>query len=466
MTIILLDGLNTPYTEMGNARAEIVKFLQQLQPQDRVALYGLSNQLYVLHDFTSDVSSLLDALKKSKNSSAHEKSASEVDPSTMGGTSMGSIDLDGFIESANQHAADMRTLNRAEVTANVLATIANSVMDIPGRKNLVWVSEGFPFQIGTGTSTDDPVPSVGMSAPTVNDSVQYRTFQKEIEAAAEEVNDANLAIYPVDARGLMTSPNNSASVHNPLPTTQKSRRPVAPTQATPPRENFDTLDELANRTGGRAFYNANDIQGSVRRAVDDARDSYELDYYPADVDWDGTFHEIKVEVNEPGAEVRYRRGYFALPDPAADAARVKQKLQFAMASPFEDTELGVSAEPLPRADDSMAQAQLRLRIGPDHLRFHQEGAEWVDDIQIVWIEYAAKGKPPGGFSQMVNVRLTPEMYESSMRDGVVLLRAVPIQAGAVKLRLVLRDAGSGAVGSVDMPVDKVLAPKTAAAPHE
>src|SRR5579864_5779236 len=272
VTIILLDALNTPRQQMANARAEIAKFLKQLKPNDRVALYGLSTNLYILHNFTNDAAALLMALEHSKNTSAYSPSASEIEL-----TNTGSDNIDAFMDSANKHAADMQTVNRAEMTANVMAAIANSVVNIPGRKNLVWVSGSFPFQIGTGTIADDPTPngsvasSGGMSpnnsnAPGPNNSVQFRTFQKELEAASEAVNNANLAIYPVDARGLLGAANVSADVRTPMPTSSsaasRSRRPVASSQPTPPRENFDTMIELADRTGGRAYFNTNDIEHS------------------------------------------------------------------------------------------------------------------------------------------------------------------------------------------------------------
>jgi VWFA-related protein len=66
-TVILLDGLNTRFPDLAYARAQIVKFLMQIQPQDRVALYTLGTDLTLVHDFTSDASSLLAALQNYGN---------------------------------------------------------------------------------------------------------------------------------------------------------------------------------------------------------------------------------------------------------------------------------------------------------------------------------------------------------------------------------------------------------------
>jgi len=68
---------------------------------------------------------------------------------------------------------------------------------------------------------------------------------------------------------------------------------------------------LADRTGGRAAFNTNDIQSSIRRAIDDARVSYSIGYYSSYDKQDGRFRNIKVKVDRPGVEARYRKGYFA-----------------------------------------------------------------------------------------------------------------------------------------------------------
>ncbi len=474
VTIILMDALNTPRQDMAKARSEVAKFLQQLQPTEHVALYGLSTNLYVIHDFTSDIRSLLAALDQSKKgANAYQPSATEVEPSDTGNDN-----IDAFIDSANQHVADMRTINRAEMTANVMAAIANSVASVPGRKNLVWVSGSFPFQIGTGTSADDPQgagrgsASVGGVSPQANtagpdNTVQIRTFQKELEAASEAVNNANLAIYPVDARGLIGASNFSADKRSPTPMpgspAARSRRPMNATQPAPARENFDTMIVLAERTGGRAFYNSNDIEYSVRQAVDDSRDSYVLDYYPADTQWDGTFHTIKVEVNRPGIDVRFRMGYFAIPDASTDPLRVEQMMQDAMSSPFQDTDLGLTVETHPGTVSGTRQISVQIGIDSNRLQFKKTGDLWLDDLQIVWLQFAADGKPASARTQSLTTSLTPEEYLQNQRGEVKITRDVPLKNEATKLRIVVRDVSTGTIGSVDIPLAKVFS-QTAVAP--
>ena len=68
------------------------------------------------------------------------------------------------------------------------------------------------------------------------------------------------------------------------------------------------------RTGGRAYYNTNNVRGALRRVLEDSRLNYVLGYYPQSANWHGEYRKIKVEVHQPGVHLQYRRRYVALPE--------------------------------------------------------------------------------------------------------------------------------------------------------
>src|SRR6202035_4035794 len=90
---------------------------------------------------------------------------------------------------------------RAKETLAGLEAIGNHLARVPGRKNLVWVSGSFPFSMGIDETLMDP-------------RREHRTFQEEAERASRALNNANVAIYPVDARGLMPDPSGALSAAN------------------------------------------------------------------------------------------------------------------------------------------------------------------------------------------------------------------------------------------------------------
>ena len=68
---------------------------------------------------------------------------------------------------------------------------------------------------------------------------------------------------------------------------------------------------MADLTGGKAFYNNNDLASMIRTAIEDSRDSYILTYSPTDQQDDGRYHSIRLRCDLRGIRLRYRLGYWA-----------------------------------------------------------------------------------------------------------------------------------------------------------
>jgi len=187
-TVILLDSLNTGFLDMGFARERVIKFLQQVHPEDRIALYALSDKLLVLHDFTQDTKALLAALDAYKNKPNVEFSASDFTFQNFGDVAANDA---GNAEKTmgGRPLSDFKTVDRVSVTAAAFQAIANHLAEIPGRKNLVWVSGSFPTNIGT-------LRRRGGATKT-----QVFSSSGAIQDASRALNNGDLAIYPVDARG-------------------------------------------------------------------------------------------------------------------------------------------------------------------------------------------------------------------------------------------------------------------------
>lgn len=437
VTVILLDTRNTRSQDMAYARKQVAKFLGQIQPQDRVALYSLSSKLYILHDFTEDATSLLKALDLDPNREDFRISASEPDAADTGDAI-----LDSAVNASNARIAQFYMNDRVEQTALAIKIIADHLKGLPGRKNLIWVSAAFPIDVLGGELPMDHV-----------------SYTDQIEDTARSLNNANVAIYPVDARGLIGNP---IGVNRPGP-----RRGAAPNTASPfpARQNFDTMNTMAERTGGRAFYNTNDIQGAVRKAIDDSRVTYVLGYYPTNTNWDGKFRELKVRTSKPGVHLRFRVGYYALPDAPATDAQKAQLLSDAEWSPLEATDLAleVRADPVDAAGGRGLQVQ--VRIASNQLYFEQRDGRWKDSLQVVWVEIGSTGRSIGTITKTVGLEVPPDAYDVLVTKGISFTQTLKVRDDAIELRLVTRDDGSGAIGSVNIPLSRMFAKSsTSAAP--
>ena len=452
VSVVLLDSLNTEYSDQIFARSAVIKFLQQIQPQDRVGIYTLGDKLAVLHDFTTDSAALLDALKKYQGRPSPELSAStphELSMNPMVPSAQAANQLDSFLRSSSQREANFYTTNRVLLTVEAFELIAHHVLAVPGRKNLVWISGSFPINFGF----DD------LTQPTITPMSEQLQFQAQVEKAARALNDANIAIYPVDARGLMgysTSLTSSTKPRSSMPGGSArtgsglAGRPnmiKAPTQA-----EFASMAILADRTGGRAFYNTNDLFKAIRTAVDDSRVTYELGYYPTNSLWDGKFHEIKVMVNKPGVSVRARKGYFAVPDPRTAPEDEKAAIFAAATSPLEATTIGLKVEVMAITIPGAEGMKTVLHFDPNEISFRQEDGRFKGAVEALYAQLSEEGKILNAPAETFNLAFTPERYEHVLKAGLSKTMEVPIVAGANELRVILVDKNTGAIGCVSIPV--------------
>ncbi len=429
VTVILLDSLNTQWKDQTYAKQQLVKFLQQIHPEDRVAIYTLGRGLKILHDYTTDSTQLLARLAKYNGQNLPDISASE--PAT-GELQNNSLDFFG----ASQAESDFYTTNRVLNTLTALEAIAEHLASLPGRKNLIWLSGGFPLQIGF-----DEIPDINTP------NRDQRTFSDEMSHAIRALNNANVAMYPVDARGLVVG-DYLAKAESRTPAKRATFAPVVP--------NLDTMNELASRTGGRASYNGNDLDNAIRHAMEDAKVTYTLGYYPANAEPDGKFREIKVKVDRPGVNVRYRKGYFAMRDVKQDEKTRKSQLNSAVWSPLDATAIGLNArvdlieKPEPNTINVFAQ------MDPGTLRLEQKNNRWVGKLDLIFVQKDEQGRQlPGGISDSLDLNFTKESYLKIMKTGIIYRRQFPRQAKSVNLRIAVRDAGTGSIGSLSVPFSQV-----------
>jgi VWFA-related protein len=442
VTVILFDALNTPIQDQFYARQQVVKFLRQLRPQDHVAIYVLTTKIVVLTEFTQDSRSLLQAIERLGGYSSAPLDASNPTPDTQSIFAVKTPEADAmasklkdFLDAADGKISDLANINRAETTTSAIEAIANHVARIPGRKSFVWVSGSFPMTIGFDGET---LPQPGR---------EQRSFREELEHAARALNQANMAIYPVDARGLLTLSQFSASNG-----TRFDPR-FAPRAMTPYQNDFDTMIVLADRTGGKASYNTNDIEGAVQRAIADGQFTYTLGFYPTHGKWDGKFHELKVHVKEQGLTLRHRKGYFAFPDPPAGPEENKAALDAAIGSPVEWTNLNL--EVALKVFD-LAAHTLDVQVGLDthELSLIYKDGRWSDTIFVLFDQLGAGDKVITSEKETFGMNLKPETYERLMKSGTKFSGRLLLSSEVVNLRVIAQDTESGTIGTLTIPLKK------------
>jgi VWFA-related protein len=448
VTVILLDTLNTDFADQALAQKQLLKFLETLHPQDHVALYWLGNGgLRVLHDFTTNASALREAAMQFNAESGQRLANSEVPDAIL--DSARQLPAHAYFRSAfEQRVANSSTHDRVRLTVAALITIANHIGPLKGRKSLVWISGGFPISMGYDTFDLDWLNDTGVK------------FEGEVVKAGQALTDANIAVYPVDARGLLGSDVGSA-VNDSGDEGQGSSSPLEPDthgQTRTSAANVDTMRLMADRTGGKAFYGTNNISSAIRRAIDDSRVTYTLGYYPEHVNWNGSFHNIRVTVKRPGAQVRARTGYFALPEPAAAPLKSVQAVVSQTAiSQLGGTGIGIRVQVQAVGPQTLV---TDLRFDLHEIGIEQKSGHWVGTLRVVYLQLDRQQEILQANDKTFHLDLAPAMYDRLLKDGMVDTRRLQLLPNATQLSIVLRDGSNGNVGSISIPVAKYFPPPT------
>src|SRR5882672_10376581 len=198
-TVILFDALNTQPQDQASVRLQVLKFLKELRPEDRVAIYALTTQLQILQDFTQDSATLVNAVQKFLPKSTAALDASSVEQVDLVGMTGNPYwgDLQNAINRSNAVLSDRKVANRVEMTTSALESIGNHISSVSGRKNLIWVSGGFPFQLGLADLSSSSAPSLGSLAPALPSAAQAQGPSAG-NTAATRAADENGQFAPID----------------------------------------------------------------------------------------------------------------------------------------------------------------------------------------------------------------------------------------------------------------------------
>lgn len=456
VNIILFDFYNTASQDQLYARRKMIQFLEQLPPGHQTALFVLGTRLKMLQSFTGSTDRLIAAAKAMQLESSTTQTTGtrqqETDFASAFAAAVGrSASGLNPVASGNALEAgdDMQRAN--DVTMLALQELALSVSGYPGRKNLYWLADSFPvyggpaleiYDMASAVSSSTGMAVAGSLAPTVVNT-------QDAAEANRAIADAQIAVYPilltgVDASGVGAEGRAATSTADLFTMRQQLH---------------EMMDNLADTTGGRAFYGTNDFAGALRDGFEDGSNYYSLAYEPKNMKWNGDFRKIKVQLNEHGYTLTYRQGYLAHPD-ALDKVNVAAELNAALQpSAPEATRLQLRTSVVP-PDAKTPYLLVDTTVDPAGIEFTTD-ANGVRHgrllVLLVALDDHPSGKPgaqddPPQTSGSLHLDFTPEQYAAILKSGIRFGLKLPLKPGSYELRLGISDMNNHRVGTLDMPV--------------
>jgi VWFA-related protein len=449
LNVILLDALNTSRLNQLSMREAMIKFLETLPANEPIAVYLLSDRLRLLQDFTTDPALLKDVVRSFRGKSSPlltiSTDGSPIAPVLPGVAQSLPPQMAAQIRAFQDQTTVDTTDQRVQATLVALNMLSRTLSGYPGRKNLIWLSETFPFD-------------VMLANVSGRASLNSRNYSPEIARTGNMLSDSQVAIYPLDARGLAGSGifNVANEVNQNGATLRGSMGSQMDRESDDRMASHGTMNDLADRTGGRAFYNRNDLDGAVRDSITDGSTYYTLGYYPENKDWNGGFRNIQVKLRRGSVRLRYRIGYFAV-DTAA-FAKLNPKRQD---EDFDDalslnvpvsTALPFQALVMPPSAKTENKVIVNYHVDPHALSFETSN----DGLQAVNMECAVRvfpkknpDKPVATEAQKMGGALNPDAYAKIMKGFFPCRDSLTLQPGDYLLRLGVRDNVTGLIGTAN-----------------
>jgi VWFA-related protein len=439
VSVIVLDMVNTPFLDQSYARGQVIKYLaDNLSSKQVLGLMVITSKgLKVLSGLTTDPAALIATLKKvSGEVSVMEKypvsaqaTAATGDPPSglLGGSSPGEDPSAVFARFLREDAieATYQQGQAIETTLRAFLSLAWSLSGVPGRKSVIWMTGSFPFYLDSFAS----VPG---------DNALRALYERAMQA----LNDAEISIYPLDVRGLLSDPayfaNNAAAA------------PASDTTKFLQDSTIESLKNFAKMTGGRAYYGSNDLVGALKHAADDSSSYYLLSYYLDTRHNKPGWRKLQVVVSRKDLEVSARAGFLVTNASVNPEITHKADVEFAMNSPFDSTGIEVTEQWLePSGHGSRKKIGFVLQMPAGDLIDEADRNRF--DMEIV-ARATKKGAIANTVGQTVRGMLPPDALAKIKAEGIIYRNSIDLAPGDYQVRFIVRDNLNGRIGSVMVPL--------------
>ena len=460
---LVVDDLSLSVESLSYAKRGLHEFVDRgMQPGDLVALVRTSGSLDGLQPFTTDRRILHAAIDNLTWNGSSVEAFPAVNKFIV-------LDAHAPFDPSDFTSIDsFRSTTKAAGTLGAVNLVIQGAKDLPGRKALLFLSEGFVMLENDGggsmTAVDNPT-GVAMKSPDLR-------IRKPLDRAIDQATRAGVVIYSIDARGLQTGgllasdnlktngaedPRSEGSLSQTVTNQVQQRGDLR-------RNTQEGMAYLAEQTGGFAILNSNDLGAALTRASKDVRDYYVIGYAPDSHTFAGKgalpqYHKLVVRVKRPGLKIRTRREFLGVSDvdETAESETPAQQLVNAAISPFTATDIALRATTLPGFDERGLYLRALLHIDASALTFDQQpDGKSTASADVLGMAFDRDGTEVAHLSTAFSAALARDAAADALRDGLAYSLRIPIpRAGAYQVRFAVRDRASGKYGSagefIDLP---------------
>jgi VWFA-related protein len=422
-TVILFDLLNESFGTRGSAADQIDKCVGGLESADDVYIYllTLEGRIFGVHGLGAEEGAEPGGAPWNK----------KIKPL-----------MDRALRDVMRvRPADIDVAVRTQLTFDALGALAVQLSRVPGRKNVVWVTDGVPIVLGPGRS----------------DTGQWVDFTPLLRTLSDTLTRCGVALYPV--RQLLigtpdrigdTSGDGAASPGGTQGARGPGRAPVGDADVGAGTQSLNTLNTLAEMTGGRPSA-GKDTCAALKQARSDERISYQIGYEPPENDWDGKYHKLRVTCKRKGVRIQAKSGYYAWADNPGSGS--EQAIHSVSATEFDAAEIGLRGT-LSLDPKDQHVADLNAHIDARDVELVPEGDRFKGQLSVAMVGYLNDGRIESTKVVPFDVQYSAAERDKALEEGIAFSRNFPVAERLGKVRLIVYDRNSTAIGSLTMPVSR------------
>lgn len=437
--ILVVDDLGLSFEGIANTRRALREFVSTgLLPTDLVAVVKTGEARGMLQSLTNDRAALQASIDALRYNLMSRKGVSPSGDVTQLGEGKPVADEVMPLQYSVSAAGSLAALN----------LVVRATQDLPGRKTVIFASEG--FQLWEETKRD--------RASDEDTRVRFA-----IDRVIDQATRSGVVIYAIDGEALRSGGLGAADdIHSVDPRGNPDAmggvlRGLAANRLRALGDSQQSLAYLAEQTGGFAVVNTNDLGGGLQRINNDIRDYYLIGYEPDH----GTFaakgktprlQKISVNVRRDGVRVRTRKEFIGVSDPVRPPGPPPpaQQLVLAALSPFTAAAIALRGTNLLGYSPERGMfVRTVLHVDAQALTFSTDanGAR-IAAADLVGLIFDSSGAQIDTVTTGFDVKLENASAEQAIKNGLVYTARVPVgKPGGYQLRYAVRDRRSGAVGS-------------------
>jgi len=450
ITVIALDMVNTPNLDRTYFMQEFERYLAKSGKFDGpVGVVAIERTgIRVIKGFTNDPRQMLAAVTEHSNSqpttnTQGTEGTRQIADGAIAESAIygGSVGMELKLREADEALVRFQDRSSRIDVQLTIQQLAQALKGIPGRKSLLLIGSGFKFidsntvmrSISAGYGGQELKYSVENASETLNQA----TYTWKL------LNDANVAVYPIDTRRTVNSAFQSmdtSGANTPSDLTFRQNQQVD-------QDILTTFKLISAATGGKPCFYRTDLDNCVREAIDDDHDYYLLGFYVDKKNDQPGWHKIEVKLTEK-ANVRYRQG-FMIAKFNPDAQR-KADIGLALASPFAYTELPFTGKFDSFTGTHGKIASFSLKIPPEAITVDESTGHL--DFDVVVIARSAGGKEAGRVIQHIDRKFPPQSIAEIEQIGISYSNRMELASGDYGVWFVVRDNLGGRTGSSVVPL--------------